>query len=254
MCKPVEFFARVLPASSPSQSTPSWAERATALTEVLLCSGYPTQLALGATFTALGYRPRGPGGELLAGYVATLSLLDSVVLIVLILLFLRAHGERPREVFAGTSSIGREAMTGVPLALVAIAIGAGTMATLQWLAPALHTVSRNPLEDLLETPGEIWLFAVVAVVAGGLREELQRAFLLRRFEVNLGGAATGVVLTSLAFGAGHLVQGVDAALTTGILGAFWAIVYLRRRSVAAPVVSHSGFNLLEIVQFLVTGR
>ncbi len=31
---------------------------------------------------------------------------------------------------------------------------------------------------------------------------------------------------------------------------FWAIIYLRRRSIVAPVVSHSGFNLLQLGQFL----
>jgi hypothetical protein len=31
------------------------------------------------------------------------------------------------------------------------------------------------------------------------------------------------------------------------------MVYLRRRSIAAPVVSHSGFNLLQILQYVVTG-
>ena len=64
----------------------------------------------------------------------------------------------------------------------------------------------------------------------------------------------GVILGSAAFGAGHLLQGKDAAIATGALGAFWGVVYLRRRSVIAPVVSHSGFNLLQIAQFLVLGR
>ena len=98
------------------------------------------------------------------------------------------------------------------------------------------------------------VFAVVVVVAGGIREEIQRAFLLRRFEQWLGGAGVGVLVTSAAFGAGHLVQGADAAIATGVLGAFWAIIYLRRRSVAAPIVSHAGFNLLQLAQFLLFGR
>ena len=90
-------------------------------------------------------------------------------------------------------------------------------------------------------------------MAGGLREELQRAFLLQRFERHLGGATLGVLVLSTAFGLGHLMQGWDAVITTGTLGAFWAIVYLRRRSSVAPVVSHAGFNSLEILRVALVG-
>ena len=83
---------------------------------------------------------------------------------------------------------------------------------------------------------------LVVVLAGGVREEVQRAFLLRRFEQWLGGGAVGLVVTSVLFGAGHRIQGLDAAVATGVLGAFWGLVYLRRRSVVAPVVSHAGFE------------
>src|SRR5205085_10923068 len=117
-----------------------------------------------------------------------------------------------------------------------------------------HTVEHNPLQDLVRTRGDALLFALVVVVAGGVREELQRAFLLRRFEVSLGGARVGVVVTSVAFGSGHLLQGADAAIATGLLGAFWGLVYLRRRSMVAPMVSHAGFDLAQIAGFLVVGR
>src|SRR5258708_36247090 len=106
----------------------------------------------------------------------------------------------------------------------------------------------------MRTPGRALMFAGLVVVAGGVREELQRAFLLRRFERSLGGATVGLVVASAAFGVGHLVQGVDAVIATALLGAFWGVVYLRRRSVIAPMVSHSGFDLLQVVQFLGTGR
>ena len=75
-----------------------------------------------------------------------------------------------------------------------------------------------------------------------------------RFDVWLGGGTVGVVITSVAFGAGHLLQGVDAAIATGTLGAFWGVLYLRRRSAVAPVVSHSGFNVLQILQALAIGH
>jgi membrane protease YdiL (CAAX protease family) len=33
-----------------------------------------------------------------------------------------------------------------------------------------------------------------------------------------------------------------------VLGAWWAVVYLRRRSTIAPMVSHAGFDALQILQ------
>ena len=123
--------------------------------------------------------------------------------------------------------------------------------TVQRYAPSLHTVPDNPLQQLLLTRRNAWLFALMVIVAGGVREEVQRAFLLHRFDQWLGGRAVGLVVTSVAFGWGHLqVQGVDAAIATGLLGAFWAAVYLRRRSCVAPMVSHAGFDLLQIVPYL----
>lgn len=230
------------------------AQRIVALIEVLLCSDYPTQAALAATFAALGYGPYGANGDLRVGFVLALSLLDTALLVGLMVFFLYAHGERPRDVFLGRRLVSHEARYGLPLIFVALLIGIIILATIQQYFPSLHTVEKNPLQALIRTPRDAWLFALVVVVAGGVREELQRAFLLHRFEVWLGGATVGVAIASLSFGAGHLIQGVDAAIATGTLGAFWGIVYLRRRSVVAPVVSHSGFNLLQIVQFLATGR
>ena len=98
------------------------------------------------------------------------------------------------------------------------------------LAPWLHNVPTNPLENMAGTAAGAAVLGVVAIFAGGVREELQRAFLLRRFEQHLGGAVVGVVVLSVAFGLGHIVQGWDAVVTTGLLGAFWAVLYLRRRS------------------------
>src|SRR5689334_9448650 len=76
--------------------------RIVALLEVILCSDYPTQIALGSTFVAFGYKPLGAGGELSVGFVAVFSLLDTALLIGLMLIFLYAHGERPVDVFLGS--------------------------------------------------------------------------------------------------------------------------------------------------------
>lgn len=233
---------------------PTLATRAAAALEVLLCSDYPTQLLLGATFGALGFRPERADGALNLSFVVTLSLLDTAFLVALIVFFLRAHDERPRDIFLGRRPIGQEVKAGLPMTLVAFGIAIVVLGGVQWLAPQLHTVEHNPLQDLVRGPGDAALFALVVVVAGGVREELQRAFLMHRFERWLGGARVGVVVTSVVFGLGHLLQGVDATIATACLGAFWAIVYLRRRSVVAPMVSHSGFNLLQLLQLVALGR
>ena len=233
--------------ANPHERVPP-AARIVALLEVLICSDYPTQIALASTFSAAGFPPK-----LSLDYVVTLSLLDTALLVVLIGVFLYAHGERPRDVLAGGRPIGPEIKAGQPMTLVALAIGIGVLVAVKLLAPSLHNVPHNPLEELIRGPRDALAFAVVVVVARAVREEIQRGFVLHRFDVWLGGGMVGVVVGSVAFGAGHLLQGIDAAIATGLLGAFWGVVYLRRRSVIAPMVSHSGFNLLEIAQYLAGG-
>ena len=247
----------MFPASSPQPPDPGSQaprsqikERLVALLEVLICSDFPTQLALGATVAALGYKPFGATGRLQVAYVVGLSLVDAVVLVGLIVLFLYSHGESPREVLFGRRRIGDEIAFGIPLTLIALGGGIGVLLAIQYLLPWLHSVQQNPLEGLLSSRRDAWLFGIVVLVAGGVREEIQRAFLLHRFEVWLGGGAVGVTVTSVAFGAGHLLQGYDAAIATGLLGAFWGVIYLRRRSVVAPMVSHAGFDLVQIIQFV----
>lgn len=228
---------------------PTLAERGMALLEVLICSDYPTQLALASTFTALGFGPT-TNGQLNLSYVVLVSLADTVLLLGLIAVFLSVHGERPRDLLLGGRPITSEARAGIPLALAALVLGISVLLAIQHFAPWLRDVPNNPLQSLIRSPRDVLVFGALVVIAGGIREEIQRAFLLQRFERWLGGGSVGLVVTSVSFGVGHIIQGFDAAIATAVLGAFWGIVYLRRRSVLAPIVSHSGFNLLQLAQFL----
>ncbi len=217
---------------------------------MLLCSDYPTQIGIATALTLAGYRPFGSDGLLQLPYVAALSFIDAVLLVGMIFALLWLHGERPRDVLLGSRRVGREMLVGLPLVAVAIAIAVGLLLALRWLVPGLHNVKVNPLEGLIQTPRDALVFGGVVIFAGGLREEIQRAFILHRFERYLGGPTVGVIVSSIGFGAGHFVQGWDAVVATATLGAFWAVVYLRRRSVVAPVVSHTGFDLLQIAQYV----
>jgi membrane protease YdiL (CAAX protease family) len=186
-------------------------------------------------------------------FVFLFALIDTILVVALAIFLLRANGESPRAVFFGDRSPMREAVFGVAIIGPLIFGVAGLMVAARAIWPSLHNVPENPLGGLLRSPTDAMLFAIVATVGGGVREELQRAFLLTRFERSLGGQMVGLIVTSVAFGAGHVLQGWDAVVATGAMGFFWGSLYLRRRSVIAPMTSHAGYNSLEIVRFLVMG-
>jgi len=220
--------------------------RLMALAEVTLCSGFPTQLGLISLLSLFGYTPSDAAGQLSISYIIVLSFADTIVVLLLVWSLMEAHNERPVATFVGKRPIAKEVALGIGLVPIALIITATVFGIIRQAAPWLHNVPKNPLEALIQSPTTAILFTVVAVIAGGFREEVQRAFILNRFEQHLGGSTIGLVVFSVAFGLGHLVQGQDAALVTGLLGAFWGIVYLKRRSVVAPIFSHAIFNIVEI--------
>jgi membrane protease YdiL (CAAX protease family) len=228
--------------------------RMIALGELLLCSSVPTQFVIAAVLVSAGLGHE-DGAGLSLPFVAVLSLADSIVLIGLMVVLTRLHGEHPSALWVGDRPAGREMLGGLMLVPLVFAFVAAVLTLLRLGAPWLHNVETNPLEQLATRGvGEAALVGLVAVIAGGVREELQRAFLLQRFERHLGGAAVGVVVGSAGFGLLHALQGWDAVVTTTLLGAFWAVVYLRRRSTLAPIVSHAGFNALEVLRVALTGQ
>jgi len=227
--------------------------RLTALAEIALCSSVPTQILLGALLRLAGLSPIAPDGRLSLAFVLVLSIADTLLLITLMVVLTRARGESVGALWLGRRPVGREVLVGLLLVPVIFLLVAVLLNVLRLAAPWLHNVETNPLEQLAATPGEAAVFGLVAIVAGGVREELQRAFLLRRFERHLGGPVVGVVVLSAGFGLGHVVQGWDAAITTGVLGAVWAVLYLQRRSTIAPLTSHAGFNSLEVLRVATFG-
>ena len=237
----------------PEVLSPAVQERAIAVAEIVLCSSVPTQLLIGYLLRSAGWVPLRPDGQLSFAFVLVLSIADTVLLVALMMMLTRAHGERAADLWIGHRPIGRDVIHGILLIPVIFLIVVILLNLLRAAAPWLHNVETNPLEQLAATPSEAALFAVVAIVAGGVREELQRAFLLRRFERHLGGPVVGVVALGVGFGLGHVVQGWDAMITTGLLGILWAVIYLRRRSVVAPLISHAGFNALEVIRVAAVG-
>jgi uncharacterized protein len=107
--------------------------------------------------------------------------------------------------------------------------------------PPVHAT----LALLPRTRAERRLFTVVGVTAGVCEEWLYRGFLLAVVSALAGGPPTAVlvVVAGAAFGLAHAYQGVGGVLTTGVLGAVLAALYLGTGSLLLPVVLHALIDL-----------
>jgi membrane protease YdiL (CAAX protease family) len=226
-----------------------------ALIQVFLVCGLPTQLVVFLALYASGSPMAADGSALTVDpakisleFFAMSSLFDTALVAILIRVFLALSGETSSDVFLGRRRPAGEMLRG--LALVPV-LWIGVVSLIFVMAaffPSLHNVAKNPLEAYMDSPLKAAVFIVVVVLAGGVREELQRAFILHRFDQSLGGAWVGLLCFSVAFGLFHLQQGKDVAIAVGLLGVIWGWLYIRRRSVLMGMVSHAGFDVAEVLQ------
>lgn len=224
-------------------------ERVAAALEVILCSGFPTQLVVVTVLRTFGFNVHQADGGLAPAFIFTLTLSDTVLLVGLVFFFLRSHRESPRGTLFAQRRLPTEALLGIVLIPVSFAVVATVLIIIRQIDPALHNVPLNPFAEFARTRVAAIMFGFLVIVAGGVREEIQRGFILHRFEQYLGGGPLGLALFSVVFGLGHVEQGYDVAVGTAALGALWGAVYLRRRSVVAPMIAHGGFNLAQVANF-----
>jgi membrane protease YdiL (CAAX protease family) len=229
----------------------SWLPRIQALFEVLLVSGLVSSLVAVLPFARLirGNVSVMNNAHLMAGYL----MLEASVTFLLLLIILKLHRETPAEMGFRFTKWTRDSFIG--LAIVPLLFVFGTMIGLlfQTFFPRYY-LEKNPLTEVIRTPGDLLLLLLAALIAGGIKEEMQRAFILTRFSRHLGGATLGLIIWSAAFGAGHYVQGAQGMLSAGIFGLIFGIVYLARGSLVAPIVAHGAYNTIAILGYWFTLR
>ena len=166
-------------------------ERAAAALEVILCSGFPTQILIITVLSLVGMKVRLADGRLSPPFVFTLTLLDTLLLVGLVVFFIRAHRESVREQLFGRGRMWREVLFGLALIPASFFVVIVVLMVVQLVVPSLRNVPHNPLQDLARNRWDAVIFAFVVMIAGGVREEIQRGFVLRRFEQYLGGGVGG---------------------------------------------------------------
>lgn len=178
--------------------------------------------------------------------VATATIFRDLSLVSLVLFFLWRNGEPVTRIGWIRANLVREVVVGV-VCFVPVCLGAALLE--RGLRRVGLTVPATPLPSFLKAQDHAQaLLAVLLVTVVAVAEEtLFRGYLLLRFRTILGSTTAAVLLSSGIFAIGHGYEGSAGLLTVGVLGASFALLYLWRGSLAAPVVMHFLQDFLGIV-------
>jgi membrane protease YdiL (CAAX protease family) len=128
---------------------------------------------------------------------------------------------------------------------IVLPVLAAAMAVLQVRAldsPPVLAEARAQVGGLVgmlpHTTGELGLFLAVAITAGFCEELLYRGFLVG-YAARVMHPLVAVLVTAVVFGFGHLYQGMDGVIQTGIAGLIAGVIYLVTRSLWPCILIHA---------------
>jgi membrane protease YdiL (CAAX protease family) len=109
--------------------------------------------------------------------------------------------------------------------------------------------AKVPLPSLLHLHGplDVAVAIVLVVVVAVAEETIFRGYLLLRFRALDRRPVVGVVLSSLIFALGHGYEGSAGLVTVACSGVAFAVLYLLRGSLVAPMVVHFLQDLVGLV-------
>ncbi len=132
---------------------------------------------------------------------------------------------------------------------VFVVLNVGLSSILASIMPADSPGVAGSLTAFFRDPAHLLIWIPVGVIAGGVVEEVERAFVLTRFEQWAGkpGLYAGLVLSSAIFGVAHLYQSRSSALSAAVSGFVFGLIYLRRRSGLEAAACHAFADVLGVV-------
>jgi uncharacterized protein len=230
-----------------------WADRVLAIIEIFLLSGLVSGFLAVLPFSFFHVKDIGlllKNTKLMSFYL----LIDSGITFVILGMILKAHGESLGDLGLRWKNLKPNLVLGLALVPLFFLTNALVETFFKAFLPRYY-FETNPLTDPIRTPQELALFALTVLLAGGIREELQRAFILNRFRTYLGGAVTGLVVWSLLFGALHSVQHVQGVVLATVFGFSFGLIYLMTGSLIAPIVAHGAYDVLAVLAYwFLSGR
>jgi len=199
--------------------------------------------------------PRDASGWSLS-HLFIVAVIGTVATWLVVWLLLKHDGQEVSELGLSKAQLKRSFVPGIlfGLGIFVVCNVAIPALTHRWFAGSEELSKADWFGSVAAIPA--WIF--LGWIAGGLTEELGRAFVLTRFERTFGraGLIGALILSSVSFGLGHLYQGQAAAFSLGIGGLLYALVYLRQRSCWEAAVAHATFDTIGITMlfYMCLGR
>lgn len=185
---------------------------------------------------------------------ATANILRDLSLVALVGFFLWRNGEAIDRIGWTRAHALREVALGLILFIPVTATLGALAAGLQGLGLSLP---KHTLEALTPGRGPQTVLAVVLVLVVAIAEEtIFRGYVLYRLREASGSTVLAVLLSTILFALGHGYEGAAGMILAGWLGLVFALVYLWRKNLAAPVAMHFCQDLVAIAlaPYLVHGR
>jgi membrane protease YdiL (CAAX protease family) len=168
---------------------------------------------------------------------AVSTILRDLALVSLILYFLWRNGESLQSLGWTTNRFWQDLVIGVVLF---VPVNLATSYLDQFLQSIGFSAPATPLPATTATGGigQIVLGVILVVIVAISEETIFRGYLILRFGRITQSAAWAVVISSFVFSLGHGYEGSSGVVTVGVMGAIFAIIYLWRGSLTAPMVMH----------------
>jgi membrane protease YdiL (CAAX protease family) len=177
--------------------------------------------------------------------------------LVLALAFLRWRGVGLRPMVGPVRPLGRLVGQGVGLGIAAIAGSTLIVSLLVALTGSDATPDQLLTDGILDTPLQLVLAVVAAVVLAPLAEELLFRGLLHRGLRRRLALAPATAVSSVLFALVHIDVVLSQPLAIAglvLVGVVLAIAYERTGSLIVPVIIHAVHNAVTIVAVVVTAR
>lgn len=178
--------------------------------------------------------------------ISSSTILRDLSLVCLILFFIRRNGEPIIAIGWTTRNFWREIGLGIVLFIPSFFAAGALESSLHKAglsAPSTQLPALTSEKDLTE-----FLLAFLMVVIVAFAEEtIFRGYLMLRFTSITSSPAAAVLLSAVIFSLGHGYEGTASVVTIGLLGAFWSLIYLWRKSLTSLFVMHFLQDFIGIV-------